>query len=80
MTTSDEVIDNAILSIVGSRFQKVAMIIAKAEKELERRSLIVDMEMIWKRIIALTGDGKLEGAGDLARWRHSEVRLPPNAQ
>ena len=36
----------------------------------------VSFEIIAARIIALAEAGRIEGAGDLRMWRHSEVRLP----
>jgi hypothetical protein len=35
-----------------------------------------DYDAIAARITALVSSGKLEAQGDLANWRHSEVRLP----
>jgi hypothetical protein len=80
MTPSSDAIDGAILSVVGPRFQKVVMIIAKTDKELQRRSLVADDVSIAERIRAMVATGRLEGAGNLSRWRHSEVRLPPDAK
>jgi hypothetical protein len=34
-------------------------------------------EIIAARIVALAEAGRIEGAGDLRMWRHSEVRLRP---
>jgi hypothetical protein len=71
------------------------MTIVRAERALEQRASptnpglaeVVQSEMrdrlldrIAQRITRLAEAGKLERAGNLAKWRHSEVRLPPDAQ
>jgi hypothetical protein len=42
----------------------------------QAQSIPVSDEIIAARIIALAETGRIEGAGDLRKWRHSEVRLP----
>ena len=37
----------------------------------------ISAEIIGARIVALAEAGRIEGAGDLRMWRHSEVRLRP---
>lgn len=61
-------------------FQKVVKTIAEVEDalgvELEEpiaKSALDDV--IAARVAALVADGRLESAGNLKRWRHSEVRL-----
>ena len=90
----DALIDAAILSAVGKRWLKVARIISDAEKLLEGKIPGINRNpqneeedaesekslfAIERRIQALVDAGRLEGAGDLSNWRHSEVRLPPDA-
>jgi hypothetical protein len=87
-------IDDTIKSVVRPQWLKVAMIVGRAEKALEGRVPPVDLrltkheqasardeflDVIAARIQALVEAGKLEGAGNLSNWRHSEVRLPPDA-
>lgn len=81
MTDSDlhKAIDETILSLTGKHWRKVAMIIAKTERALESKALSVDLEAIERCIGVLVEMGRLEGVGNLSNWRHSEVRLPPNA-
>jgi hypothetical protein len=82
------------MSVVSARWLKVARIISHSEKILEGRIPDINLNpqnedeaaerekwlfVISQRIQALVDAGRLEGAGDLLRWRHSEVRLPPNA-
>jgi hypothetical protein len=88
-------IDDAIMSVVQSRWRKVATIALRAEAALEGRGPSVRsrpsddkqalardefLDAIAGRISALVAAGRLEGAGNLSTWRHSEVRLPPDAQ
>jgi hypothetical protein len=39
--------------------------------------MAISYEMLGARIVALAKAGRIEGAGDLRMWRHSEVRLRP---
>jgi hypothetical protein len=88
-------IDYTIMSVVRPQWLKVAMIVARAEKALEGRVPPVDLRLseqeqvaarddfldaIAARLQALVDAGRLEGAGNLSNWRHSEVRLPREAQ
>ena len=68
-------IDHAILSIVTSRWQKVAMIVLKASEVRQQEGVESDYEAIAGRVEALIEQGKLECQGDPKRWRHSEVRI-----
>lgn len=87
------IIDEAILSVVERRWRKVAMIVAHAEDILDEQRWGVEHgatpddgdrdnrgEAIAERVRWLVETGRLEGVGNLSRWRHSEVRLPPDAQ
>lgn len=77
-TGSNDDLDTLILSCAGARWQKVAMIIAKALREFERAgtSTSEDQYRVADRIEALVEAGKLEAEGNVSLWRHSEVRLP----
>jgi len=69
-------IDEAILSVVTDRWQKVAMVLVRV---LGGRHLEADRseyDSIAARIEALIEQGKLQCEGNPKRWRHSEVRLP----
>jgi hypothetical protein len=73
--------DAVILSIVDGRWRKVAMVIAKTSREIEKLSGDWNYEQIAARIEALVADGVIESAGNLAHWRHSEIRrrsTPPS--
>ena len=75
-------IEEAILSVVGERWKKVAMVIAKVSDAMgtelptgeERYALISD------RIEVLVHAGRLEAQGNTKNWRFSEVkRLAPKS-
>lgn len=70
-------IDSAIFAALRPGLMKVARIIGDALKSLETRKLPISAEIIGARILALAEAGRIEGAGDLQRWRHSEVKLLP---
>lgn len=68
-------IDAAIIRSTETRWMKTAMIIARADKVLRAANVDVDFEAIGKRVAALAASGQIEVAGDIMKWRHSEVRL-----
>jgi hypothetical protein len=87
---SPKLVDQTILASCKPRFLKVARVIGDVVKVLEppqplglteealvalgARARMVE-DFIVGRIKALVETGRLEGAGDLDRPRHSEVRL-----
>ena len=73
MDASD--LDNSILTVCSTRWQKLAMIIARVGEMLSRESSAEDHDRIAERVAALVAGGRLEAQGDLTNWRHSEVRL-----
>ena len=74
-SVSETSLDATIFAALTLQFQKTAMVIVKALKRCEALGLPVDAEMVGVRIQALAEAGRLEGDGDLRKWRHSEVRL-----
>jgi Protein of unknown function len=72
---SEADVDAVILSVVKSRFQKMAAIVGDALQRCKQLGLPISGEALAARIQALAESGRLEGAGDLRKWRHSEVRL-----
>jgi hypothetical protein len=73
--SSDSELDALLLAQVEPGWQKVASIIGKmviVMKDFKTR----DDERLTQRVIALVDAGILEGAGNLRRWRFSEVRWP----
>jgi hypothetical protein len=86
-----DLVDQAILMCCKPRFIKVARIITDVATALQKplpmtERLYVDeapeepteVDFIADRIKALVEAGKLESAGNLDRWRFSEIRLPKN--
>jgi hypothetical protein len=68
-------IDQIILSLATSQWQKLAMLVAKAMSECENESIEITHEMLAEHIESLVRQGKLESQGNLNLWRYSEVRL-----
>jgi hypothetical protein len=62
-------------SVLTSRLQKTAMVIVRAMKRCNERTLPVSAEIFGALIQALIEADRIESAGDLRRWRYSEVRL-----
>jgi Protein of unknown function len=72
-------IDRMLLSFCEKRWLKVARIIGKTMEVLERRGVEMDggvADQMDARMAALVGSGQLEAAGNIKKWRYSEVRLP----
>jgi hypothetical protein len=74
-SVSETDLDAVIFSVLTSKLQKTAMVIANALNRCDERALSVSAEIIGARIRALAEAGRIERAGDLRRWRYSEVRL-----
>jgi hypothetical protein len=74
---SESRIDETILSVVGARWMKVAMVLVKAADAMGLGLPNEDehYEMISARVEALVKDGRLEAQGNTRNWRASEVRL-----
>jgi len=74
-SVSEADLDGIILSVMISRLQKVAFIIGKALERCRELDWPIDADILSARIQALAESNRIEGAGDLRKWRHSEVRL-----
>jgi hypothetical protein len=74
-SVSEADLDTIIFSALTSRLQKTAMVIAQATKRCDESALPVSAEIIYARIQALAEADRIESAGDLRKWRYSEVRL-----
>ena len=68
-------IEDAILSVVGDRWKKVAMVIAKASEAIGSETSET-YELISAGIEILVRSGRLEAQGNTKNWRFSEVRRP----
>jgi hypothetical protein len=88
---SPELVDETILASCKPQFLKVARIIIdvatalKVPKPMAERLFIdetlekpmgTEVDFIADRIKALVKAKRLESAGNLDRWRYSEIRLP----
>jgi hypothetical protein len=74
-SVSEADLDRIIFSVMTSRLLKTARVIGDASKRCEELCLPIGLEILSARIGALAETGRIEGAGDLRKWRHSEVRL-----
>jgi Protein of unknown function len=74
-SVSETDLDAIIFSALMPRLQKTAMVIANAMNRCDERALSLGAEIIGARIRALAEAWRIEHAGDLRRWRYSEVRL-----
>ncbi|KQR10668.1 MULTISPECIES: DUF3658 domain-containing protein [Xanthomonas] len=70
-------IDAFVTDAVDTQWQKVAMIIARALTDAQLKLADVEdaADHVAQRIARLVRSGRLEAAGDITDWRHSEVRL-----
>jgi Protein of unknown function len=75
-SSSSAYLDELILTVAKPSWQKVAMVIVKAQKMAEKANFKTSDGALASRISALCTDGRLELQGNLSRWRYSEVRLP----
>ena len=73
---SEAYLDALIFAALQPRFLKMARIVGEVCVRCEEQMNPVDSEIIAARVIALAEAGRIESAGDLRMWRHSEVRLP----
>jgi hypothetical protein len=72
---SEQELDQIILSSASAGWQKTAMLIVRSLDRMKGEDTMTDFETIAARIEALVRSGRLEAAGNLAKWRYSEVRL-----
>jgi len=72
---SEKDIDDIVFSVMKPSWRKVAMVVVQAQKLCEQRGLEISHETLAARLQILAESGCIEGAGDLRKWRFSEVRL-----
>ena len=72
---SEADLDQIIFAAMTSRLRKTAMVISKALKRCEELGFPINEEILGARLGALAEADRIDGAGDLRYWRHSEVRL-----
>jgi uncharacterized protein DUF3658 len=68
-------LDGIIFSLLKPRWQKTEMVVILAAQRCQERVLPIGDEEIAARLQALADSDRIEGIGDLRKWRHSEVRL-----
>jgi uncharacterized protein DUF3658 len=68
-------LDQLILSALELNWRKTARIIGDLVIRCQTLAWPINAEMLAARIQALVEAGRIESAGDLRAWRHSEVRL-----
>jgi Protein of unknown function len=74
-SVSEAQIDQIIFSVMIPQWRKMALMVGDAFVRCKEVGLPISAEVVAARIQALVEAGRLEGEGDLRRWRHSEVRL-----
>jgi len=72
---SEADLDQIIFAAMTSRLRKTAMVIGNALKRCEELGLPINDEILGARLRALAEADRIDSAGDLRKWRHSEVRL-----
>jgi hypothetical protein len=71
-------IDQAILSVTGPSWRKVALVISKVGEAMGGDLVEGDAgyDLVADHIQVLVRDGRSLARGDIKNWRHSEVRKP----
>jgi hypothetical protein len=72
---SEADLDQIIFVVMTSRLLKTAKVISDALVRCEELGLPINADIVGARLGALAEAGRIEGAGDLRKWRYSEVRL-----
>jgi hypothetical protein len=70
-------LDRIIFSKLSTRLMKTARIVGDAFVDCKRLALPITSDIIGARIEELADEDRIESAGDLRYWRHSEIRLKP---
>jgi len=70
-------LDEMIFALLKPRWQKVAMMLVRAQNYCKERAWPLEVEIVAARIQALADDEQIDHQGDLRMWRFSEVRLKP---
>jgi hypothetical protein len=74
-SVSEADLDAIIFAELRPFSRKMALVIGNAVSRGKELGLPISSEMMGARLIALTEAGRIEGMGDLRKWRHSEVQL-----
>jgi hypothetical protein len=73
-------VDRLVMRLAGPAWLKVARIIAEVLHACGRSAVDVNEAAVADSVRFLVEQGELDAQGDLAQWRHSEVRLAAAAQ
>lgn len=68
-------VDAIIFSVMRPHWRKVAMVVGQARDRCEQLGIPLSYEELAARLPVLAEAGRIEDAGDLRKWRYSEVRL-----
>jgi Protein of unknown function len=74
-SVSEADLDQLIFSALEPNWRKTARVVGNVVTRCEALAWPIDAEMLAARVQALAEAGRIERAGDLRAWRHSEVRL-----
>jgi hypothetical protein len=74
-SVSEVDVDAIILSSLGHQWRKTARILGDATIRAKELALPISTEMFSARLCALVEAARIDGKGDLRKWRYSEVRL-----
>jgi hypothetical protein len=80
MSITDSLIDERILFFVDPQWRKVAFVLTKVIHEFDAKGISISEERLEKRLRVLIKSKQIEPAGDISRWRFSEVRLPTSRE
>jgi uncharacterized protein DUF3658 len=67
--------DKVILSILNVQWRKTARIVGDVSEHYRSLGVSLDPAIAAARLVAMVDSGLVESAGDLRKWRFSEVRL-----
>jgi hypothetical protein len=76
MSITDSSIDERILFFVRPQWRKVALVLTKVIHEFDAKGIGISEERLERRLRLLINLTQIESAGDVSRWRFSELRLP----
>jgi hypothetical protein len=74
-SVSEADLDQIIFAVMTSRLQKTAVVLHRALERCKELGLPINADILGARLGALAETDRIEGAGDLRKWRYSEVRL-----
>jgi Protein of unknown function len=74
ITPPDPRLDDVIVSCATAEWCKVAILIARATDAARAAAIDTTAQAIAARVYALVEDKRLEGQGNVRRWRAGEVR------